>query len=124
MRTAVTIGLVAGSEVWEFLSGPETPLPDQRAAFKALRSQRHHERYAEVQLWESSGGIVLRNRFLPASPVATPAPSPSTALPPPEPEEPPVSSGPPEVEPDADFAVPDPTNTSAPKPGNGRRRNR
>lgn len=63
MRTALTIGLIAGSEVWEFLHGPETDIPTQRSEFKCLRGQREHPKYAEVQLWESGAGIVVRHRF-------------------------------------------------------------
>ena len=63
MRTALTIGLILGTEVWEFLHGPETDLPTQRADFKRLRGQREHPKYAEVQLWESGAGIVVRHRF-------------------------------------------------------------
>jgi len=79
MRTALTIGLILGTEVWEFLHGPETDLPTQRAEFKRLRGQREHPKYAEVQLWESGAGIVVRHRFNraalldPPSAIAAPA---------------------------------------------------
>lgn len=63
MRTALTIGLILGSDVWEFVHGPEADIPTQRADFKKLRASDAHPKYAEIQLWESGSGIVLRHRF-------------------------------------------------------------
>lgn len=121
MRTALTIGQIAGSEVWEFLHGPETDIPTQRGEFKLLRGEREHPKYAEVQLWESGAGMVVRHRFH-----LQPAPSPGVAAP----EEPPSLDGvpPPETEtepqveddPKADFAVP--TGPTVEAPARPRRR--
>lgn len=126
MRTALTIGLIDGSDVWEFLSGPETQIADQRAAFKELRGTRHHTRYSEVQLWESGSGLVLRHRYIPSKVEVEPAPMVVLELSPAEPDEPPVAEEPQAVEPDAtgDFAVPGPDSSTPPKPPGNRRRGR
>jgi len=112
MRTALTIGLILGTEVWEFLHGPETDLPTQRAEFKRLRGQREHPKYAEVQLWESGAGIVVRHRFnraalldqaiAVATPSAEPPPGETPEAAPPAAE----SIEPADADAQADFAVP------------------
>lgn len=87
MRTALTIGQIAGSDVWEFIHGPDTDIPTQRAEIKRLRASREHPKYAEVQLWESGAGIIVRHRFRghiqeaqePAAPVDAPEPFPDEA---------------------------------------------
>jgi hypothetical protein len=65
MRTAITIGRIHGSGVWEFLRGPESPIEEHRSGFKQLRVLRAHPKYEEVQLWESGAGIVVRHRMAP-----------------------------------------------------------
>ena len=124
MRTDLTIGLIAGSEVWEFLHGPETDIPTHRAIFKGIRGHREHPRYAEVQLWESGAGMVVRHRFQ-----RPPAPSPGVVAldPPPSAdgvlaEHPPETETEPQVEDDskADFAVP--TGPTVEAPARPRRR--
>ena len=133
MRTALTIGLIAGSEVWEFLYGPETDIPTQRAEFKRLRGQHEHPKYAEVQLWESGAGIVGRHRYRQMEPeahVAAPEGRLSAGLTANNEQR---SSGAPEIAPagcepveaddddaKADFAVP--SSGVQPQPGRGRKR--
>ncbi len=101
MRTALTLGLIAGSEVREFIAGPETDIQEQRIAFKDFKRLDRHAKYGEVQLWESGTGIVSRRRFKDAAP--PPAKEAATPPPPAEPEPPePSAQG---EEPESEFAV-------------------
>ena len=90
MRTALTLGLVAGSDVTDLIAGRETDIMVQRAAFKALQAEAAPHKYAEIQLWESGTGIVKYHRFkepkvaaVAPAPAEAPAPAPAT----PEPHE-------------------------------------
>lgn len=88
MRTAITIGIHHGGEITELLAGVETSYSAQRKEFKALRMAGTHERFASIELWDSSSGRVARHKF---------KPSPQTPIPPPPPPHP----APPEAAPEA-----------------------
>ena len=99
MRTTLLLGLIAGADTVEFIHGPETDVTTQRAEWKRLKGQREHEKYAEVQLWDSGAGRVGRHRFdRPAADPgeAGPQPEQEAASPPPPAEVP--------AEPEGDVA--------------------
>lgn len=89
MRHAVILALAHGSSIWQMLEGPETPIPEQRTRLKALRRLTTHAEFAEVQLWESDSGVVLRHRMKPTPEVAAAI---AAVVPPEPPAEPQVES--------------------------------
>ena len=106
MRTAITIARTAQGETWEFLAGPDTPIPEQRAGFKKLRTDPEAAKVlSEIQLWESGSGLVMRHRFKAPRATSNPAPAvPETPAPSePTPQDP--ASGEPDA-PDAPEAEP------------------
>lgn len=60
MRTALTLGFFSDGTA-EIITGPEVALSTQQRAFKELTAGK--SKYAEVQYWESSGGIQMRKSF-------------------------------------------------------------
>lgn len=66
MITAITIGKKHGSKKFELVSGPEVPLINQQANFKALHRSDTSETFDTVQLWTSSGAMRERELFSPA----------------------------------------------------------
>lgn len=95
MRTAITLGIVAGSDVTDLIAGVETGIVEHREAFKVMAAAPPPHKYAEIQIWESGAGIAKRFRFK-APPAAATAPAPAPA-PKPAPTAPPLEAE------DADF---------------------
>lgn len=62
MRTAITFAKTH-SGIVVFLSDNTVPVGQQREEFKALKGQRTHPDYAEVEFWESGAGCTGRIRF-------------------------------------------------------------
>jgi hypothetical protein len=61
MRLFITIGRKHGDEAFSVISGPDVSADEQKIGFKDLVVGEHD--YAELQLWNSSGGVVKRKKF-------------------------------------------------------------
>lgn len=57
MRTAIILARKHGAKNFTMVSGPEVGVVEQRNGFKEFLRGDSHPEFAEVQLWESDGGI-------------------------------------------------------------------
>jgi len=66
MRTAILMARRHGQTGFELVLGPETPIVEQREAFKDFQRQypKSHPEFGEIQLWESDRGEVKTFKVL------------------------------------------------------------
>lgn len=76
-RTAITLIRKHGATSFELVAGPEVGIQQQLTAYTAdFCHSPHHADVAEVQLWESDGGVRRHRRL-----TLPPAPSPEASIP-------------------------------------------
>ncbi len=109
-RTAITLIRKHGATSFELVAGPEVGIQQQLTAFTAdFCHSPHHADVAEVQLWESDGGVRRHRRL-----TLPPAPSPEASTPASAPEAP-LAQDPPSLPADP-AAAPTPETALAPSP--------
>ena len=98
------LGRLRDSTEFEFVFGPDTPMEHQRTWLKEQRQSKHHDRYEEVQLWQSDTGRTITHRFRPDAVVVAQVIAPQPPEPPAQEQEAPAAGTEPE-DASADFDV-------------------
>ncbi|CAN5458574.1 hypothetical protein BH20VER3_BH20VER3_00490 [soil metagenome] len=68
MRIYLTLARKHDEEYFSVLAGPEIGANEQKDGFKDMMVVDDEHEYAEIQLWNSSGGMIKRKKFDPPPP--------------------------------------------------------